>query len=1660
MLHRSSSLIAARRPGVVLLVVMALLALFATVGLSFVFYADGEAVAAKLGAQALVKEMPEVDPEDLASFFLNQMIYDTNNQYSAARGWSLARSIYGYNPAALNVMPYNGSGRLASFAPNAPDPNLGVPMSSLINYQTFWNPAAAKTIVRTPEFYGSASVVGAPPTLTSLAAGGATYRYAGGANAPWTAYDTNSLYLAQVGADGTVYMPSFYRPWNVPGAAPQYQSLFPDKTWNGSFYPVPDADTPPVGQTLLPPQVKNLEFGPGMLQPGGIPGTGPYYNNDSYWMDMGFPVMTAPNGKRYKVLFAPLVMDLSNRLHLWAHGNQRGTKGTLHVSNEGFSPTEVNLAKLPGYNAAELAQLFALKYGAGGQPAGPAPTFSPGSWFSLINANGENPTAGQTNTGYSTRPFIIAIQTPATAIAPSLAVVPPAGKTAKITVAATGTTAGFPWYFWDAVKVGSTVVVGQESVVVTAVNVAANDFTAHFLQSHAVGAQVNVGAGFPLYPISGGWNNGNAAELTNLPSALNLFTPQGTNLPPLPMSNQEALLRYNGTNSPALTSEAFRRMPITFSPANNPRNRNMVTLANWHLDRITGAPYLPFDRTLATPAGFPKYVFPNPATPTSYPTLSAVPTQPNYGVGAVPAQVKNPSAAPPWNNEYTTNDWRSTMGHFLRMDLVARQSQLTAYPGAQALPSRVQLAKDIYNALIRVTGAHDPNVVASARTPTNTDYQAARWLAQLAVNMVDFMDSDTYNGSASTSINTAWNWYAAGAAPEGWVYGTELPALVMNEVYAQQDATLNVWAELLNPLSAGNTVLQGARPYYEIEIYASTPALTAWLSNPANSQGSGFPVIAPATATAQPLATLANWTPAPTDAATTAVTTQVTPVTAPATIVTRNIQAYNALVPKTGASEAGTTVTIHLTAAHGLTQANDVGRAVTINGVMDNTGVTPIANYDGTFVITAVPSTTSLQYQVAPGVTGLKQGGLGTATFVTAGGNAGYYVVGPAQAQYTNAARVPNLPATLATPTLAITPPQATIKPANNMVAANSGATHVGTTVTIHAAGALPPTFAVGEKVVVANVQTKNAMGTLVTTPYNGTWTIATVNFVTNSFTYVVPAGTAFPATASGGGTASLSISNITLLLRRLANPNLVFNAASNPYITVDYVDQVPVNQGANPSATFSTVGRAQPYAAVAALTPQVSAAAVPNAPQNTFFAKNSNATVAYDWLVHLDRAPINPLELAHVSGYKPHQLTQQFVTAAGKFQHYAPWKDPNALIYRVLDQMSTHYMAGAYTGGRFPGNINLNTVTEVEIFQALCDAHDTAPPYTPLVPIAKTQYPDAWFTQADVSAIFTNLTNSRGAPLNSAPPGEPQVPFKSFSAGTIAETFARPYPAGLPQPLFVPPSAAANAHPYLKASLLQKIYNNITPTSNVFAIWWTVGYFEVVDESVMPPRLGQEIGRSQNRHIRHRFFAVVDRSGLTLNNKVSTSKVAAAGAGLTVTLADPPGVQQPWVMTTGMLLEVIPPPPPAVLLANEQAETIIVGGAANTAPTFPGTAVGTGKISADFKFPHSVASTFVLRGNPGPRDTGNLLSGKSKNAVTAGANKALQITVTGGVLQPGMFLQVGNTEVIFVKTVAGTTVTADFTFNHAAGVPVVTWLPNNNPRDDTGVVLHLSVIK
>src|SRR5262249_40168809 len=105
------------RRGIVLLVVIAMLTLFAAVALSFVFYADTEAANSRTGRDALIRAQPDMDPEGALAFILSKLLFgEEDNEpgvYSAVRGHDLARSMYGYNPGSIPVA-WNGTGRLHS----------------------------------------------------------------------------------------------------------------------------------------------------------------------------------------------------------------------------------------------------------------------------------------------------------------------------------------------------------------------------------------------------------------------------------------------------------------------------------------------------------------------------------------------------------------------------------------------------------------------------------------------------------------------------------------------------------------------------------------------------------------------------------------------------------------------------------------------------------------------------------------------------------------------------------------------------------------------------------------------------------------------------------------------------------------------------------------------------------------------------------------------------------------------------------------------------------------------------------------------------------------------------------------------------------------------------------------------------------------------------------------------------------------------------------------------------------------------------------------------------------------------------------------------------------------------------------------------------------
>jgi hypothetical protein len=115
---------------------------------------------------------------------------------------------------------------------------------------------------------------------------------------------------------------------------------------------------------------------------------------------------------------------------------------------------------------------------------------------------------------------------------------------------------------------------------------------------------------------------------------------------------------------------------------------------------------------------------------------------------------------------------------------------------------------------------------------------------------------------------------------------------------------------------------------------------------------------------------------------------------------------------------------------------------------------------------------------------------------------------------------------------------------------------------------------------------------------------------------------------------------------------------------------------------------------------------------------------------------------------------------------------------------------------------------------------------------------------------------------------------------GTVG--FASPPPPPLPtsptldgnQPLFssesVTPYQDAARNPYFRFQPLQKVDNIFSTNSNCYAVWMTIGYFEVESNGTPPVidqvhpdglRLAQEVGVDEGNVKRHRSFYIIDRS-------------------------------------------------------------------------------------------------------------------------------------------------------------------------------------------------------
>ncbi len=359
-----------KRRGNILIVTLLLLALFATVGLTIVYYTRDLADQQQVNAQAASTGALTFSDDGSMAFneFLSNLIYGQPNSQLSALGNSntiighdLMRSIYGGGPV-VGTVPYNGIPYNATQTPYNWVPWNGVGTFHEAHTANGVNIDRA-VLVNLAPFNG----VIQPETTHRVAPG--TYVPK---NAPYTYPDINNFFLASfVPATGEVLVPSFYRSYvfasssqaptdPVTGTAPTGleppASSNPNPNWTTQLpefraliaRPRPiDNPLRPGGKTSAfpypPPNADGTYTGDVQNLTGSFrfnPKTGQYVAyNDSIWIDIGLPPITLPNGKTVKPLVAPLIIDLDALLNYNVHGN------TSQSSGAGFGPWEINIAK-------------------------------------------------------------------------------------------------------------------------------------------------------------------------------------------------------------------------------------------------------------------------------------------------------------------------------------------------------------------------------------------------------------------------------------------------------------------------------------------------------------------------------------------------------------------------------------------------------------------------------------------------------------------------------------------------------------------------------------------------------------------------------------------------------------------------------------------------------------------------------------------------------------------------------------------------------------------------------------------------------------------------------------------------------------------------------------------------------------------------------------------------------------------------------------------------------------------------------------------------------------------------------------------------------------------------------------------------------------------
>lgn len=1508
----------ADRRGAILIVVIALLTIFAVIAITFVFYSAAEADAARIHRDGVaLGDVGQPDPNEAVNGFLGALIYPTDDTNSAnltnsLRGHDLARGMYGWTGTiGQNPTPFNGVGTFheTTALPTAPD------RAKVVSY-TAMN-ISGTTYLYDPEWTGIRPLTTSPPYPASVPANTVNWMPMLGAsagrtyvakNAPYTYPDANNLFLASISPQtGQVLVPSYYRTWQFRNASqvavlPNATGLEPptllpagagnpnwttadgrafilrprpiDNTYNGTteFPYVPaNADGTFTGD------VQNLSGGYF------FDGTNFQARNDSLWMNVGL----APrkwNGKWVIPLIAPIVLDLDGRVNLSAHGNRPvgGGNAGAHVSHAGYGPWEVNPSFL--LNTENAAVVNARNNN--GNPA------MRSNLLARLYNNGKRlPAYSQVNwsgTGGG------AIQPP---------------------TAATGTFTTSPTYgagYDDDVTNAASYQTGHPSLFNPAEWGAAAGSRRTFAASDLRYLSGKYAADREFY------QQADIAKLTAPLATPDISLIRGT----------PSTYFYDGSTA----SGSFGRSTYRLDPVH--RNRHSVTT---------------FGATLDVPGNMT-------SSNSAYPSLAAGMRFASSTPGSYTGAASSGIAITPVDLNRPLADFRNDMTGPLS------NTTVNATSAAAAMADRQLLARDIFVRLCIATGGtftvngntytntlSTPPGVLTIYTATAAPYQsgdveisagatatqlsALRSLAQLAANIVDYLDNDDVSttfvwkpitpGLSSTVVADGAN-YTTAEMPNRVVIGVEKPRLVINESYSE---IANQWDEVTTEV---NPPSRPAHVRFWVELL--NPSSTPYLGGTDNPLGTGSVQLRYASYSPYRIQIFQ-------DSTGTVSTSLQQQANVTGTVATPPNAQYD-FSAQAGAAQSTVVAPNSGNYGNGPTYLNQTNGVVLVGPRIDTyVGRTGPEPHEFNPASTGAPWTTMIQSPLqgaaVPTAPAMEYVLTTIPDEATLGGPnykrhvivlqrlANPYLTPSATNPYITVDYmdyVPSFDAVLRTP-------------ANTMTARSPK-------------GGTPPTGAgydpAGYRFSIGKVQ-----------PYAGS-------------AYATPVGAM----------------NTNTLQRSAYNFN---NAAGTPRSYVLAQNPTGFTQ-ATSTVPATSFGRHNGRSLTGGLYTTVGAG-LPNTTTETLMTP-------FDWYVHMDRPLANPMELLHVAAVKPTALTQDFVreypvssaSATRKDMALAAWlgtdttgnlpgydtgnNRTNNQLYRALDLLRVRpWTAGAAMGGKVHGRVNINTVQDPRVLMALLDpqagngfdanfVNTTA--WNSWIgsrtPLSSVQAVDPTQPSGTIG-VSVPVPSPLGTLDENPAGGGTDRPFKPFGVGELNAGLSSA--SGLQDTLLRGGATpllwnTTQPHPYQQAEALRKALNNTTTMSNSFVVVFTVGYFEarvdangnpvyavegnhfVTQPTAPPPApqpatqevrrylLGKEAYHTVPGDLRQQFVAVVDRSNLAMHATTQTGstrpfhtalEAPVAIGGTSILIAASPGSSDPAsgpvsdcvVYADGVAMQILP---------------------------------------------------------------------------------------------------------------------------------------------------------